>query len=192
MSPLGVNPPTAHDSLTPAHVLLPAHALQLRLVAIALQGQPPPLTLPLTLVARDPSLELIVLQAAPPAAAPLRPLSIVPSSQLQVGQDVFLLGSTPEGGRTLAAGVLSATGRALSASNGQRIRGALQTDAQLGALGLGGAMVDSGGRLMGVPTVSYTSPGAGRSSGVSFAVGSDQLLAAVPNLIAYGNAAGRG
>ena len=146
-----------------------------------------------TVVAREPSLDLIVLkvQLLPGEADILRPVQVAASGALRVGQSLFLVGSTERGARTLTAGVLSATGRTLPAPNGQQIRGALQTDADLTALGLGGALLDSGGSLVGVPTTTYSLAGAGRSSGVNFAVPSDVLLAAVPKLIAYGNVAGR-
>ena len=150
--------------------------------------------MPASLVAREPSLELIVLRLEQPPAAPLPallPATFTASAALRVGQDALLVGSTAEGGRTLSAGVVSAKGRSLPAPNGQPIRGCLQTDAELGALGLGGALVDSGGRVVGMPVVAYTAPGSGRSSGVNFALPSDALLEAVPRLIAYGSVSGR-
>lgn len=142
-------------------------------------------------VAREPSLDLMILLADfEPGQGPSPPL-FARSSALKVGQELTLIGSTAEGGRAASSGVLSATGRVVPAPNGQAIRGALQTDADVTALGLGGALVDGRGAVVGLPTVSYARPGAGRSSGVSFAVPSDTLLEAVPRLIAYGNIAGR-
>lgn len=52
-----------------------------------------------------------------------------------------------------AAGVVSATGRTIPASNNQAIAGVLQTDAEVNSQSLGGALLDSGGRLIGMPVV---------------------------------------
>lgn len=145
-----------------------------------------------TVVAREPSLDLIVLQAdVSNTADNTNRLVVSRSKDLKIGQDVFLIGSSPDGSRSLAAGVLSATNRSIPAPNGQAIRGALQTDVNVTALGLGGALVDSKGHLIGIPTVSYSRPGTARSSGVNFALPSDALIDAVPKLIAYGNLSGR-
>lgn len=52
------------------------------------------------------------------------------------------------------AGVLSALGRVIPASNNQAIPGVLQTDAEVGPQSLGGALLDSAGRVIGMPVVS--------------------------------------
>jgi hypothetical protein len=175
------------------HSIPLARPLQSQLCVMLLRPGGASATLPATLVSREPSLELVVL-ALPPDAVPglgLRPPVLARSSLLQVGQDAYLVGSTPAGARTLSAGVVSATARAVPAPNGQAIRGVVQTDAEVSTLGLGGALLDSRGHVIGMPTVSYAKPGAGRSAGVNFALGSDALLEAVPNMVAYGAASGR-
>jgi len=151
-----------------------------------------------SVVAREPSLDLIVLQADELStgvgenSSTAKGLVVARSNVLEIGQDVFLIGSNPDGSRNLAAGVLSATNRSIPAPNGQAIRGALQTDVNVGnGINLGGALVDSKGHLIGIPTVSYSRPGTGRSSGVNFALPSDTLIDAVPKLVAYGNLSGR-
>ena len=88
------------------------------------------------------------------------------------------------------AGVISAVGRVIPASNNQAIGGILQTDAQVSAASLGGALVDSAGRLVGMPVVAY-GKGPGHSSGVTFALPADLLREVVPRLIVYGSAAVR-
>jgi S1-C subfamily serine protease len=153
-----------------------------------------------SVVAREPSLDLIVLQAEKlstgigensTSSSNARGIVVARSNDMKIGQDVFLIGSNPDGSRNLAAGVLSATNRSIPAPNGQAIRGALQTDVTVGnGINLGGALVNSKGHLMGIPTVSYSRPGTGRS-GVTFALPSDTLIDAVPKLIAYGNISGR-
>lgn len=88
-------------------------------------------------------------------------------------------------------GIVSATGRTIPASNNQPIPGALQTDADVNSQSLGGALLDSGGRLIGMPVVSYAKPGVAHSSGVNFALPADLLREVVPRLIVYNSAATR-
>lgn len=172
----------------------PSFRQQQKVAVVAMRPDGSLAICPATAIAREPSLDLIVLQVdalAENANSVLQPAPLASSSQLRIGQDLLLLGSTPQGRRTLSVGVLSATGRSIPAPNGQQIRGTLQTDADVTALGLGGALLDSSGRLAGIPTTSYSRPGTGRSSGVNFALPSDLLVDAVPKLIAYGNLVGR-
>lgn len=84
--------------------------------------------------------------------------------------------------------MVSGLGRVIPASNNQAIPGVLQTDAEVTQQSLGGALLDSGGRLVGMPVVSYVKPGTGRSSGVNFALPADLLLDVVPRLIVYRSA----
>lgn len=146
------------------------------------------LTFSATVTARDPSHELAILTLSAPT---LTPIPIARSSSARIGQDLYLVGSTEAGGRRFTKGVLSAKGRKVPVSNGQTVGGFLQTDVDLERCSLGGALVDSGGRLVGVPVASFQPPGSPVNAGVNFALGSDVLLQVVPNLIAYGNATGR-
>jgi S1-C subfamily serine protease len=91
----------------------------------------------------------------------------------------------------VAAGVVSGLGRTIPASNNQAISGVVQSDAEVNAQSLGGALLDAAGSLVGMPVVSFVKPGSGRSSGVNFALPSDLLLEVVPRLIVYGSAAVR-
>ena len=68
----------------------------------------------------------------------------------------------------------------------------LQTDASISAGNSGGALLDSGARLVGINTATFTRQGTGRSSGVNFALPVDLVRTIVPNLIVYGNASGKG
>ncbi|KAK9799414.1 hypothetical protein WJX73_005460 [Symbiochloris irregularis] len=132
---------------------------------------------------------LAVLQiSAPPDL--LRPIQVASSAELKVGQSVFAIGSTGTSERTLSAGVLSGQRRGIPSPSGRVIAGALQTDAAVSPSASGGALVDSAGRLLGMCIGPRSS--SGRSSGVNFAISADMLRRVVPNLIATGNASGRG
>ncbi|KAI3433903.1 hypothetical protein D9Q98_003705 [Chlorella vulgaris] len=146
--------------------------------------------LPASIVSKDASHELVVLQIVPPAGG-LRPVVLASSSAVRVGQDAYLLAALPDGSPSIAAGVVSGLGRTIPASNNQAISGVVQSDAEVNAQSLGGALLDAAGSLVGMPVVSFIKPGSGRSSGVNFALPSDLLLEVVPRLIVYGSAAVR-
>jgi S1-C subfamily serine protease len=162
----------------------------------------------------DPTRDLAVLRARVPASCPAQPLPVAADAP-KPGQAVFLLARGGGGLATAAAaasaalssGVVSAVGRSAPAPSGARLYGAIQTDLKIGAANVGGPLVDSRGRLVGVAVCPTFSAGGGgksgasssprpsvqpsASAGVSFALASSALLEAVPNLAAYGNAAGR-
>lgn len=56
---------------------------------------------------------------------------------------------------------------------------------------LGGALLDSAGRVVGMPVLSYSSKASARSSGVNFALPANVLREVVPKLIVYRSAAER-
>ena len=170
----------------------------------------------------DPTRDLAVLRARVPASCPAKPLPVAADAP-KPGQAIYLLSrggssssnaTTPvaSAGAALSSGIVSAVGRSAPAPSGARLYGALQTDLKIGAANVGGPLVDSRGRLVGVavcPTFSAGggAAGAAKSSGgasspqpsvqpsamagISFALASTALLEVVPNLAAYGNAAGR-
>lgn len=105
------------------------------------------------------------------------------SSDLQVGQNVYAIGSPFGLDQTLTTGVISGLGRELESENG-RILDIIQTDAAINPGNSGGPLLDSAGRLIGMNTAIY-SP-SGQSSGVGFAVPVDSINRVVPDLIRFG------
>jgi hypothetical protein len=82
---------------------------------------------------------------------------------------------------TMSAGVVSGLRRSVPSKNGTTIRNVIQTDASTDESAAGGALVDSGGRLIGLIVTTFgNSP---NSSGLTFAVPADDLLKIVPSLI---------
>ena len=129
------------------------------------------------------SLDLAVLKIdAPPGQ--LNPLPLGRSDQLQVGQKVLAIGNPFGLDSTLTTGIISALGREISAPNGRRIRGVIQTDAAINPGNSGGPLLDSSGRLVGINTA-ILSP-VGGSSGIGFAVPINSVVKAVPQLIEHG------
>ena len=69
---------------------------------------------------------------------------------------------------TMSAGVVSGLRRSVPSKNGTTIRNVIQTDASTDESAAGGALVDSGGRLIGLIVTTFgNSP---NSSGLTFAV----------------------
>ncbi|KAF8057906.1 DEGP5 [Scenedesmus sp. PABB004] len=142
-------------------------------------------------VGSDAAHDLAVLKIDAPRDA-LVPIRMGTSADLKVGQSVYAVGNPAGLAKTLTAGVVSGLGRTIPSPTGQRIYGAIQTDAAVNAGNSGGPLLDSFARLVGVNTASFTRAGSGRGSGVNFALPADLVREVVPNLIVYGNAAGRG
>ncbi|MBX3437409.1 MAG: trypsin-like peptidase domain-containing protein, partial [Planctomycetaceae bacterium] len=113
----------------------------------------------------------------------LKTIPIGSSSDLQVGQNVFAIGSPFGLDQTLTTGVISGLGRELESENG-RIFDIIQTDAAINPGNSGGPLLDSAGRLIGMNTAIYSQ--SGTSSGVGFAVPVDSINRVVPDLIRYG------
>ncbi|MCH9045628.1 MAG: trypsin-like peptidase domain-containing protein [SAR324 cluster bacterium] len=135
------------------------------------------------LVGLAPAIDIAVLKIdAPPEQ--LQPLPLGDSNELQVGQKVLAIGNPFGLDFTLTTGIISALGREISAPNGRRIRGVIQTDAAINPGNSGGPLLDSTGRLIGVNTA-IIGPGGG-SAGIGFAVPINSVAKAVPQIIRHG------
>lgn len=135
------------------------------------------------LVGYERNKDLAVLKIDAPAER-LRKIDIGASSDLQVGQKVFAIGSPFGLDQTLTTGVISGLGREIESVGGLPIEGVIQTDAAINPGNSGGPLLDSSGRLIGVNTM-IVSP-SGSYSGVGFAVPVDIVNQVVPELIRYG------
>jgi len=135
------------------------------------------------LVGFDDSKDIAVLKVnAPPER--LRPILVGSSSDLQVGQKVFAIGSPFELDQTLTTGIIGGLGREIQSVSGRPIQGVIQTDAAINPGNSGGPLLDSSGRLIGVNTA-IASPSGG-SVGIGFAVPVDIVRRVVPQLIRTG------
>ncbi len=135
------------------------------------------------LVGASPRNDLAVLRISPEATL-LRPIELGTSSDLQVGQQVFAIGSPFGLDYTLSTGIISGLGREIPSVLGLPIQNAIQTDAAINPGNSGGPLLDSSGRLIGINT-SILSP-SGASAGIGFAVPADTVGRVIPQLIKYG------
>ncbi|MFW9794571.1 MAG: S1C family serine protease [Candidatus Thorarchaeota archaeon] len=110
----------------------------------------------------------------------LNPIEMGSSGDLKVGQFAIAVG-TPLGlGSTVTFGMVSAIDRTIQSQN-SFLEGLIQTSAQINPGNSGGALIDSAGRLIGVPTAMIP-----WSQGIGFAIAVDTLKAVYDELIETG------
>jgi putative serine protease PepD len=136
-----------------------------------------------TLVGEEANEDLALIRVDPSGLG-LKPLTLANSSSVQVGDTVYAIG-TPYGlEETFTKGIVSALARDISAPDGSKITGAIQTDAALNPGNSGGPLLDEQGEVIGVDSqiasdaasVEGSQPG---STGVGFAIASDTVVSAV-------------
>jgi putative serine protease PepD len=136
-----------------------------------------------TLVGEEANEDLALIKVDPSGLG-LKPLTLASSKSVQVGDAVYAIGNPYGLDETLTRGIVSALGRSISAPNGAKITGAIQTDAALNPGNSGGPLLDDEGQVIGVnsqiaseaASVSGSQPG---STGVGFAVSSGTVANAV-------------
>jgi 2-alkenal reductase len=119
------------------------------------------------LVGVAPNYDLAVLQVDS-TRAPLRPIAVGRSADLQVGQETFAIGNPYGLEQTLTSGIISALHRRLPTATSHEISGVIQTDAPINPGNTGGPLLDSAGRLIGVNSAIIS--GSGASAGIGFAI----------------------
>ena len=136
-----------------------------------------------TLVGEEANKDLALIRVNP-AGLGLKALTLASSSSVRVGDTVYAIG-TPYGlEETFTKGIVSALGREISAPDGSKITGAIQTDAALNPGNSGGPLLNEQGEVIGVnsqiasdaASVVGSQPG---STGVGFAIASDTVVSAV-------------
>jgi putative serine protease PepD len=122
-----------------------------------------------------------------PSGLELKPLTLASSSSVQVGDTVYAIG-TPYGlEETFTKGIVSALSREISAPDGSKISGAIQTDAALNPGNSGGPLLDEQGEVIGVNSqiasdAAQTEGSQPGSTGVGFAISSDTVASVVKKI----------
>ncbi|MFL5328491.1 MAG: S1C family serine protease [Gemmataceae bacterium] len=139
-------------------------------------------TYPARLTGADPDHDLAVLKIDVRVGTP--PIPVGTSHDLAVGQKTFAIGNPFGLDQTLTTGIISALGRQIESTSGQKIEGVIQTDAAINPGNSGGPLLDSAGRLIGV-NAQIVSPSRS-SAGIGFAIPVDTVNQIVPELIRHG------
>jgi S1-C subfamily serine protease len=122
-------------------------------------------------VGADPIRDIAVVRIDP--ANELTVAVFGATDEVHVGEIAIAIGSPFGLEQTVTAGIVSAVGRVLSATNPVEM---IQTDAPINPGNSGGALADAQGRVIGMNTAIRTADGTGGSVGVGFAIPSDTLI----------------
>ena len=136
-----------------------------------------------TVLGSDPYAELAVLSADAPQEE-YKPLEIVSSSTLKVGDQVMVVG-TPYGlAGSMSTGFVSSLGRTLTAetTGGYVIANVIQTTAPLNPGNSGGPVLNYKGQVVGIATAIVED-----SQGVGFAIPSNTILREIEDLVNTGS-----
>jgi putative serine protease PepD len=159
-------------------------------------GKSSNLTRPATVVGADANSDLALIKVDPSGLG-LKPLKLVSSSSLQVGDSVYAIGNPYGLDETLTRGIVSALGREISAPNGATIKDVIQTDAALNPGNSGGPLLNAQGEVIGVnsqiasdaASVAGSQPG---STGVGFAISSNIVAEAIKTIESGGGTPAQG
>ncbi len=129
----------------------------------------------------------LALISVEPSGLGLKALTLASSSPVQVGDSVYAIGNPYGLEETLTRGIVSALGREISAPDGTKITGAIQTDAALNPGNSGGPLLNEEGEVIGVnsqiasdaASVEGSQPG---STGVGFAISSDTVAEVIKKI----------
>ncbi|CAN5623307.1 trypsin-like peptidase domain-containing protein [soil metagenome] len=137
-------------------------------------------------IGRDPAYDLAVIKID---AASLPFLLYGNSDDVKIGQWVLALGYPLNLETTVTAGIVSAKSRSLGLNKGTKLNGAvesfIQTDAAVNQGNSGGALINTGGELIGINSA-IASP-TGYYSGYSYAIPVNIVKKVVDDIIKYGN-----
>jgi serine protease Do len=135
-----------------------------------------------TLVGTDPATDLAVIKIN---GDNLPTASFGNSSAMRIGDWVVAIGNALalDGGPTVTAGVVSATGRSITEDSGTTLYDLIQTDAAINPGNSGGPLIDLNGKVIGINTAKVSSVDV---SGVGFAISSNSAKPVIDDLITKG------
>jgi S1-C subfamily serine protease len=136
-----------------------------------------------TVLGTDPYSDLAVLSTNAPAYE-FKPVTIVSSSLLKVGEQVIAIGNPYGLVGSLTTGVVSATGRTITedTAGGYAIANIIQTSTPINPGNSGGPLLNSVGDVVGI-TAAIVSD----SQGLGFAIPSNTILREIDGLITTGS-----
>jgi S1-C subfamily serine protease len=139
-----------------------------------------------TVLGTDPYSDLAVVSVDAPASE-FKPLDIVSSSTLAVGESVIAIGNPYGLVGSLTTGVVSALGRTITedTAGGFAIANIIQTSTPINPGNSGGPLLNAAGGVVGITTAIVTN-----SQGLGFAIPSDTILKEINDLITTGSYSG--
>ena len=141
--------------------------------------------LPATIVGRDPSTDIAVLDVKAHSRA-FTPLALGNSDLVEVGDAVVAIGNPLGEDRSITSGIVSALQRSIVAPNGAPIDHVIQTDAALNHGNSGGPLLDSRGQVIGVNSQIQTATGSDGNIGIGFAIPINTVKNVTAQLISKG------
>jgi putative serine protease PepD len=153
-----------------------------------------------SIVGTDPSTDLAVLQMK--GATDLTPATLGDSDAVKVGAPVMAVGNPLGLAGTVTTGIVSALDRPVTttsqegggptSASGPVVTNAIQTDAAVNPGNSGGALVDSSGKVIGIPSsiasLGSTFGGQSGSIGLGFSIPINEAKSIADQLIANGKA----
>lgn len=138
---------------------------------------------PFEVLGTDPYSDLAILRPQVPVDV-LKPLTVISSKTLKVGDIVIAVGNPYGLQNTLTAGVVSQLGRAIQTetSGNYLIAGLIQTSTPINPGNSGGPLLDVQGRVVGITTAIISG-----SQNVGFAVPSDAIIREIKDLVQKGS-----
>ena len=130
-------------------------------------------------IGTDPETDLAVLKIDLPD---LPVISAGQSDQIRIGDVALAIGNPFGVGQTVTMGIVSATGRNQLGIN--TYEDFIQTDAAINPGNSGGALVDAGGRLLGINTAIFSRSGG--SQGIGFAIPVKLALSVMESIVEHG------
>jgi S1-C subfamily serine protease len=128
---------------------------------------------------RDADTDLAVLRSETSETLPAAKLAN--SKEVRPGQIAIAIGNPLGFQSTVTAGIVSAVGRSLRASNGRLIGDVIQTDAALNPGNSGGPLVNSAAAVIGINTAMIMG-----AQGICFSVASNTALYVLTQVLAHG------
>ena len=136
-----------------------------------------------TVLGKDPYSDLAVLSVNDAPAFEFKPITIVSSAPLRVGEPVIAIGNPYGLVGSLTTGVVSATGRTITedTAGGFAIANIIQTSTPINPGNSGGPLLNSVGNVVGITAAIISD-----SQGLGFAIPSNTILREVSALITTG------
>ncbi len=136
-----------------------------------------------TLLGSDPYADLAVLSTSAPQSE-CRPLEVVNSSTLEVGDPAIAIGNPYELAGSMTTGIVSALGRTITEemTGGYPIADVIQTSTPINSGNSGGPLLNYQGQGIGITTAIVTD-----SQGLGFAIPSNTILREIESLVTTGS-----